>query len=361
MRELAKAQAASGLHAGVGFGVIRSRNWPLHYEAELRSLGLPFYLAQTLQAFGTAQFLWQRWRKPPIGKWVEELAAHCGTSSVVIHFHNAWMSGVFLPLRQNLSVRTKVVSTFHGVNAALDGQPVRHALHRWMAQRLIRFETSLTSVDDWNLKLAERLFGLNPLRFVVIPNGVPAPVHEAPSWKGQGEFLLGHLGTISERKGWHIAAQATRQAAGTGRRIRLLIAGIGPEEAAARKVAEESNGVVEYVGHVAKPSVDFLPQLHALAVMSAHEGLPVSIIEALAAGVPVLATAVGGIPSALGKDRAGWLVEREVQKLAAAIIQLHDSPRDHARLKAGAKGLFVERFNIADIVKQYDAVYRLRT
>jgi len=358
MREVARAQAASGLYAGVGVGVIYSRTWPAHYEGELRELGLPSFLAQTLEAFGTAQFLWQRWQKPPVGKWAEELAGSCEASTLVVHFHNAWMSGVFLPLRHGLSVGTKVVSTFHGVNAALDGRPLRHALHRWMAKRLVRFGASLTSVDAWNLELAKKLFGLNPSRFVVIPNGVPASTLEAPPWAGEGEFVVGHLGTISERKGWQIAAHATRHAAATGRKVRLLIAGSGPEETEARKLADESNGVVDYLGHVSKPSVDFLPRLHALAVMSAQEGLPMSIIEALAAGVPVLATAVGGIPVALGNDRAGWLLQREPANLCAAIIRLYDSPKDHARLKSGAKGLFAERFNITKIIGQYDAVYR---
>jgi glycosyltransferase involved in cell wall biosynthesis len=268
------------------------------------------------------------------------------------------MSGVFLPLRLGSGIRVTAVSTFHGVNAMLQEQPIRCLLHRWMAKRLIQYGASLTSVDSYNLELAERLFGLAPAQFVVVPNGVRPSATDAPDWRGEGDFLVGHLGTINERKGWRIAAEAVREVAKTGRRVRLLIAGTGPQEGEVRRIAQESNGMVEYLGQVSKPSAEFLPRLHALAVMSAHEGMPMSIIESLATAVPILATAVGGIPEALGDGRAGRLLPRDANTLAASLINLYDSPEAHARLKVGAKTLYRQRFDIANIVEQYDSVYR---
>lgn len=357
MRELALAQERSGRYAGVGIGVIHSQRWPDAYRQELSGLGLPFFCSPTITTFGTGQFLWQRLRRPPFGEWMAGFAARTGARRVICHFHNAWMSGVYLPLPPVKGIEVRAVSTFHGVNVTLGEKPLRHAVHRWMARRLRRFGASLTSVDASNLAHARDLLGLAPVDFAVIPNGVPAPQQTAQGWKGEGDFVVGQLGAVMERKGWRIAADAVQRAAASGRRIRFLIAGSGPEEEEARRVAAASGGVIEYLGHVAKPAVDFLPRLHALAVMSRHEGLPMSIIESLAAGVPVLATAVGGIPDLLGDGRAGMLLERDSEVLHNALCQLHDHTGLQQRLSLGAQEVFGARFEISAIVDQYDAIY----
>ena len=157
MRDLALAQAASGRYSAVGIGVITSKDWPSQYDNELKQSGLPAYRASTIKAFGTAQFFWQRFQRPPIRDWVGDLMLKSGAKRAVIHFHNAWMSGVFLPLRDSPPSQIKIVATFHGVNAMLEGKPIRRCLHRWMAARLPRFGVWLTSVDHGNLPLAEKL------------------------------------------------------------------------------------------------------------------------------------------------------------------------------------------------------------
>lgn len=156
MRDLAMAQAASGRYGAVGIGVIAPKDWPAQYAEELRQTGLPAYRSSTLKTFGTAQFIWQRFQRPPIGDWADDLRSNSGAERVVVHFHNAWMSGVFLPLRKSISGEIRTVATFHGVNAQLDSRRFRHALHRWMAARLPRHDARLTSVDRSNLPLAEK-------------------------------------------------------------------------------------------------------------------------------------------------------------------------------------------------------------
>ena len=98
MRDLAVAQAASGLFAGVGLAVITDPTWPDDYRQEAKRSGLAFYESSMPAMFGTAAFLYQRYRVPDWRTWIQDLAARTGASRVVVHFHNAWMSGVFLPL-----------------------------------------------------------------------------------------------------------------------------------------------------------------------------------------------------------------------------------------------------------------------
>jgi len=358
MRDLALAQAKSGLYGAVGLGVIHSRKWPANYDAELQSLGLPFFKAGTLESFGTAQFVWQRFQKPPIGAWAEELAKQSGCGRMIVHFHNAWMSGVFLPLHPPPTCPVRCVATFHGVNAQLDGRPLRRWLHRWMAARLPRYGARLTSVDKSNLPLAEKVLGLNPTLFTAIPNGVvDDPESKGAVWNGKGEFSVGQIGSITERKGWRLAADTVLQLRAEGFNIRLIIAGAGPEEEQANLLAKASGGSIEFLGHVHQPRRNLLPKLHALSVMSRHEGLPMTIIEAMSAGVPVVATAVGGIPEAVADGQTGYLIPRSMEELAKKLRHLYESPELWRTMSHRTRERFERQFEISHIVKQYDAVY----
>jgi glycosyltransferase involved in cell wall biosynthesis len=358
MRDLAVAQAASGNYAEVAIGVIVSKHWPAAYANELEQSGLHSYRAKTLQAFGTAQFLWQRIQPPPIDDWIEDLLTRSGASRCVVHFHNAWMSGVFLPLGVVRQGKASVVVTFHGVNAELNTRPLRRVLHRWMAARLPRYDARLTSVDRSNVPLAGSILAMDPASFTVIPNGVSdISGLRCNDWTGDGEFCLGQVGSLIRGKGWRIAAEAVLQLRVAGCNVRLLIAGSGPDELEVRDLAGENPGTIEFLGHVADLRRNLLPKLHAISLMSVHEGLPMSIIEAMSAGLPVIATAVGGIPEAVKTGETGLLVPRTVEAACEAIKTLIVSPDLWQDMHQRARQLFVQRFDIRHVVEQYDAFY----
>jgi glycosyltransferase involved in cell wall biosynthesis len=319
MRDLALAQAASGRYGAVGMGVVASSAWPDWYAKELAAIGLPSYRWKTPKMPGTAQFLWQRLRPPPIDEWVQEIMKMSGVSQAIIHFHNAWMSGVFLPLRAVANGGAKVVATMHGMFANYDRKPVRHNLHRWMASRLIRYQARLTSVDRPGTIQAERLLGIRRGQFAVISNGVAEDQSlHAKCWTGGGVFQLGFLGSLEERKGWQIGAQAALELTAKGKQIRYIIAGGGPQSKQAQALQQKHPDVIDYLGHVSQPRRNLLPKLHALSLMSSNEGLPLSIIESLSIGLPVIATQVGGIPEAIKDDTNGLLVSRDADSLARA-------------------------------------------
>ncbi len=105
---------------------------------------------------------------------------------------------------------------------------------------------------------------------------------------------------------------------------------------------------------------DILPvysALDVLALTSRNEGLPVSLIEALAAGVPVVATAVGGVTDLLDGGRLGLIVPPDnVEALAAAIVEALTSPSRWA--SAEERAGFAERYGIRRSVERIGALYR---
>jgi glycosyltransferase involved in cell wall biosynthesis len=159
------------------------------------------------------------------------------------------------------------------------------------------------------------------------------------------------------QKGWDIAAQAVIAAAKAGAPCRMIIAGAGPGEADARALANAHPEVVEFRGFVSDPRKNLMPELDLLAVMSSHEGLPMSVIEALSVGLPVAGTNVGGMTEVLVDGQTGIFVERSAPALQRVIMRL---AADRPQLKAFSEASrvhFQKNFDISRIVEAYHQVY----
>ena len=360
MRDVSLAQAKSDRYRAVGIGVVASPQWPSIYAKAFSRLDLPRYCCGTICAFGTAKFLCQRLIRPPIAKWADELRCTSNADQVVVHFHNAWLSGVFLPLSHPNHGRIRVVVTFHGVCTTLQREPVRRWLHRWMAQRLLRFNAILTSVDAANLLLAADTFGLPPERFSIVHNGVSAaPELCAAEWGGAGAFVVGYIGLLAEHKGWSMVADAVLMVRAGGRNVRLEIAGAGPQAMQARSRAEAHPDAITFHGHLPDPRAHLMPRLHVLSLMSTYEGLPMVLIEAASVGLPVVATATGGVRDILHDGATGIVVHRTVEALAAAISDLYDDPARLAGMSRSARALHAQQFEIVKVTQMYHNVYQM--
>ncbi len=104
------------------------------------------------------------------------------------------------------------------------------------------------------------------------------------------------------------------------------------------------------------------PQLLALmdiAVLpSLEEGFPNAVLEAMAAGKPVVATRVGGVPEAVVHGETGLLVPpKDPEALAEAICWLLEHPTEAARFGEAGRRRVTERFELTGMVRQYEAVY----
>lgn len=139
--------------------------------------------------------------------------------------------------------------------------------------------------------------GFPPERVLVKPNFAwPAPRRQGP-----GEWFL-YLGRLSSEKGLSVLFKAWRPSLG-----RLLVAGDGPEADRLREVAPAG---IEMLGFIAPADVSsLLSGARALVVPSIwYEGHPRGILEAYAAGVPVIASRIGALPEAVEEGSTGFLV-----------------------------------------------------
>lgn len=225
--------------------------------------------------------------------------------------------------------------------------------NRWSAYRgLTRWANAATfAVDDRTFAVSEeaRSSVWSPLRGRVeaLHHGIDVERLRAstPS-RAEARRALGlddgpmvaQVANFRREKAHEVALEAARALRGAGTPVQFWLVGQGQrlEEIRALIAAEGLEDVVQLLGFRDDVST-VLAAADALVLSSDHEGLPVAVMEALALGVPVVATAVGGIPEAVTDGVEGLLVPpRSPAALAAAISRVIGDPALRSQLGAGA-------------------------
>lgn len=226
------------------------------------------------------------------------------------------------------------------------------AVHRPTWRSVDRFIALTSAVADHL-----RDYGIPADRIVVKPNAIPDPGEPAPLGDG---FLF--FGRLSPEKGLALLLQAWRQHP-QGSLGPLRIAGDGELRPLAEAAARERSDI-EYLGPLDRAGV--WAAIRATAVVVAvptwHDVLPTVVIEALAAGRPVLGTALGGVPYLIGLDdpagAAGWVVPADPAALAAA---LPAARADAAALAPLARARYHHTFRPEVVTAQLLSTYKSLT
>jgi glycosyltransferase involved in cell wall biosynthesis len=159
--------------------------------------------------------------------------------------------------------------------------------------------------------------------------------------EARAAFHLASVGQLQPAKGYYLLLDAVATLAGDGHDVRLTLAGDGPDRAALEDHARRT-GVgsrVRFLGEVNQEQVRALfADVDVFVLPSFAEGIPVVLMEAMASGLPCVATRISGIPELIVEGESGLLVTpSEVGELAAAIARLLTDPALRARLHTGAR------------------------
>lgn len=214
---------------------------------------------------------------------------------------------------------------------------------------------------DAHAHILRQTFGYADGRVTVIPNGVPLPEDPdltsefASVARGDGRHLV-QLGSLVDRKGGRELLSAV--AALPDARPDLWFVGDGPDRAGWESLAG-SLGLadrVHFVGH--RPDAGgFLALADGVVLASHREGMPLSLLEAMARGRPVVATRVDGVPEIVDRE-TGWLVDPgDVGALTAALDELLAAEPLRRRKGLAARDRWHSRFRVERMVADTLATY----
>ena len=312
-------------------------------------------LIRELSARGVAQRLVARTGEPLISRLagvpgLERIASR-GTLSAVpgigrpdlIHIHegrslrSGWLN--------SLLTRTPYLITRRVLSV-----PRRHGVNRLLAE-----------LDQYLKDAPEALRELIPMiEYRVIPSATsdlrPSPDAGLRECWGGG-FVVGHIGALDDAdKGQRQIIEVARRLRDFRPELRFVLVGRGPDEAVLRRMAEGVPGVV-FAGH-SDQVADCLAAFDLFLFPSRREGLGSILLDAMAAGLPVVATRVGGIPELIEDGYNGRLIEAgDVDGLAQAVAHLARDPAARARMGEANRQRAAE-FSAGVMAERYLGLYR---
>lgn len=280
----------------------------------------------------------------------------------IIHVHSAsMMPCVVLNL---LKLSTPIVYTEQGEMQFLNGSNRYRRFVRWAIKRCKIVSPS--SLMAGRLKEFTQLCRDDSL--FVIHNGVEVPPRANPYARQllrykigvkDDELLLCYVGQLERIKGVEYLLRAIHAIRLS--KAKTVLIGDGRERKFLTELTEELGitGDVRFMGNIPHPEVLSILQSSDIFISpSISDGLGIALLEAMAAGLPVIATAVGGRCEAIRNMETGILVPAaDAAALGRAILDLAESPQLRKNLGEGARKTIEAEFSIQNMIEQYSVLY----
>lgn len=284
----------------------------------------------------------------------------------VVHTHTA-KAGFVGRLAAKLAGVPVIVHTFHGHAFRGYFNPVKTRLFIWLERLAARLcDTLITLTETLRRELADTYHITRRGRITVLPLGLDLEAFAAAPRKS-GAFrqewhipkdvpLIGIVGRLVPIKNHALFLQAAAHVKASLPAAHFVIVGDGPTRPEIEAIIDQLRlrDCTTLTGWM-ENLVGVYTDMDVLVVSSINEGMPVSVIEGLAAGCPVVATEVGGLPDLLDQGELGRLVPlSDAEALAAAIVQTLQTPPDSRR---GQKAM-LDRYGIDRLIRDMDSLYR---
>jgi glycosyltransferase involved in cell wall biosynthesis len=196
-------------------------------------------------------------------------------------------------------------------------------LPQWLVTRarLVRLDTHV-AVGEGSGRRVEDFYALGRRSVVSVPNGVPDLGEVVPTRAADGRLVVGSLGRLDGQKAYDVLLRAAARLPD----VDVEVVGDGADRDALLALAE-TLGTADRVrlpgwSDAARSA---LARFDVFCLPSRVEGFPLSIVEAMLAGLPVVATRVGGVPEAVADGKTGLLVPAgDVEALTDALSRLRD-------------------------------------
>lgn len=275
-----------------------------------------------------------------------------------------------------------VVNTHSGVDSWIGGLASKFAgvpvlartrhLNLPLKRNLFNFihylpDVYITCGENMKEHLVERC-GFPDHKVVSIPTGVSPEffsVKKNPDARKKygldtNSIVITNVGILRSIKGHEVTLKAVKTVVDTFPQARFLLVGDGPRKEILERLVQDL-GISQHVMFTG--FVKDIPEIYSfsdIAVLSSwSEGLPQSLLQAMAAGVPVVATRVGGVPEVVIHEKTGLLVDPgDHEGLAKGIIRILGNPDMSARFAESAKKHVMDNHSVKYMVDKIEGLYK---
>jgi L-malate glycosyltransferase len=321
----------------------------------------PFIEAAARNGFSVDRIPWSRWK--PVPRAAHALAGQLRARSVqILHCHNTYAQLVALIAGRLAGVKT--ISTLY----VWGDFGWKRNLLQWADRLSAPFLDEISVHCERTLADTVRR-GFRGERLRLLPCGFEAaPVEFLPEERdrrrrelgaGPGDTVLIHAARFWPEKAHDVLLHGFRRIVDQRANVRLWLTGAGPGETGIRVLSDELglSGQTRFLGFR-----EDLSELLALADIQVHpsdmEGVSLAVCAGMAAGIPIVATRVGGLTEILRHEESALLVApRRPEELAEAILWLADHPEQRRRLGSNARRFIEEEYSLKAATARVQAIY----
>ena len=270
----------------------------------------------------------------------------------VVHTHSS--KGGLLGRLAARRLKLPVVYTAHGWPFQAGAARLQR-LQSYFGERFAsRVEGPVVCVTRADLRLARRVRVCEPRRLHLIHNGVgrPGSLPARPMHTPDGPLELVMVARFAPPKRQDLLIEAV---AALDARVSVTFVGDGELLEVARAQAAPLGERVRFVGQC--DPLPYLERAHALVLLSDYEGLPMSIMEAMQLGLPVIANRLPGIVDAVEDEKTGLLTGLDAKSVADAIRRLSADPTLRVELGSRARQRWTRSFTAGHMADGYEKVY----
>ena len=283
----------------------------------------------------------------------------------IIHFHLFGSNFVAKPLAALVGKRALIVHDHTNAESRLNNAFLL------VADTLTnRFSTRVIAVAESVRELLIEREGISDERVVMLPNGIDAEMF-LPATQAQrsaarrslklpdSAFVVGGVGRLAEVKNPRVFLEVAAKFLKQDPQSVFLIAGTGPLEPVLRDLAKSLRiaDSLHFLGHVSD-RVELYRALDVLMITSDSEGTPMTLLEAMSAGVPVISSAVGGIPEVCENNIDALLVPpRDVCGFFTALKRMHAERGLAEKMAENARATVLQRYEIRGLTARIESLY----
>jgi glycosyltransferase involved in cell wall biosynthesis len=280
----------------------------------------------------------------------------------IIHTHTAKagfmgrIAGIMYPRS------TKIIHTFHG-----------HLLYgyfpKWKTKLIISAEVILGYFTDFLIAVGETVkeelisVGVgNQRKFLVINPGIEEiPRLEKKAWVKkfnlpEDKFIIAFVGRLTKIKRIDRLVEVIKLAKKELNTVHFIIAGGGIEEEYLKRQVEDFHLPVTYVGWI-KSLNEITCLADAYILTSDNEGTPISLIQAMIAGIPIISTEVGSVSDVVENGVSGILTKANPEELFQAVKIISTNQEKYRLFSTNSKQIGLSKFSLEKFIEKYSELY----
>jgi glycosyltransferase involved in cell wall biosynthesis len=277
------------------------------------------------------------------------------------HGYRADVIGVILCKLTGLPI----ISTCHGFISNDRNLKIYNTLDRFS----LRFFNKIITVSD-PIKIDLIKSGIDESKIIVIQNAVEEKIEDEIFFYNrkekrqllntkEDEFVLGYIGRLSEEKGIKYLIESSSMLNDLNIPVKVLIIGQGPQQKELEDLAKEKGIESKVIFTGFQWDVEnWLPALDVFVLPSLTEGTPMSLLEAMAFGIPVVASAVGGVPQVIDSGKNGILVSPgKPGEIKDAVLNLYRNENLRTNISTAGQKYIAAKHNVEDWVRKIEGEY----